>query len=102
MIHARDKESYEILKENHINVLKIPDCVHALTLSDVFKTSRIEPLQSTLNFRRRDIEAIESYDNAFDWDELISKRDILFLKLIKTLSQYSYLAFLVICDFQRH
>lgn len=81
-VHVRDAESFEVLKRNRVDVRLTPDCAHALYPMTLYSRSVIDT-EKKLVFRRRDIEKVN--DNAtelesFDWDEIISPFDRLFMK----------------------
>lgn len=68
-IYVRDKESKEIADSFGANVILCPDTAHYLNVP--MNTCND---QSTLLFRRRDFESLDT-DAGFDWNEIITTSD---------------------------
>ncbi|MDP5130359.1 MAG: polysaccharide pyruvyl transferase family protein [Paraglaciecola sp.] len=86
-VHVRDNGSFELLKSYGINVIKTPDCAHALIDVDIFKNHK-STNSNILNFNRRDIEAVEVISDGFDWNDLLTPLDFFSLKIIKKTSSF--------------
>lgn len=85
-VHVRDEESFALLAEHGVNVVKTPDCAHALSLS-LFKRQRSAVnVNVQLMFRRRDIESITGGSSCFDWDNLITGFDASCFRVVRNLN----------------
>lgn len=82
---VRDRNSYDVLQKHMLSeqLAMLPDM--AFVLSDYWKWTNNLPHQ-TLFLRRRDIEASEQH-SGFDWDDLITKRDLFTYKIAVKLAR---------------
>jgi pyruvyl transferase EpsO len=91
-IYVRDKKSFEIAKSFSKNVMLMPDMAHSLhPLIDIKEICNYGDSRKILNLRRRDNENTEINalisKKTFDWDDIISPRELLTLKLFSLLQR---------------
>ena len=84
-LFVRDEKSEELAKTMCTSVQLCPDTAHMLWEEETFLGTTKRKGYGKLKFRRRDVESSFRSEGAFDWQDIITKHDETFKKVIRKL-----------------
>jgi pyruvyl transferase EpsO len=82
-LFVRDHKSEKLAEALGCQSFMMPDTAHMLWHTESLLNIKKTTGNGTLNFRRRDIESDMSNEGAFDWADIVTEKDIKFMRRIR-------------------